>query len=253
MTIDRWNLYSSGETHLDTTPEVVVVESIDNRRVTLLGTNRNARTLHKVIENGIVYTSQNWKFDTLPQTVTLGSDSMGNRIFFSGDHVPVTLVYTVGTPTETYLTSQPFEDSALLLNERTPPFLWAKLQDTLTKTFASTPAPVSRPYMDVISNLKYGEPRYFTQTQGVGNNISAICEGGEAGLVISLSGSLFTESFTLFQDPGNSQGWFILSGGGVVGSELNSQFTLNGGFQTQNGVKLQVLDTSTGSYEERHI
>lgn len=122
MVLNRYNVISSGELLNDTTLETVSVQTLDTRRVTLLPTNLFASDIYKIIDGETVYTYESWTFDPDSQTVTLGQDSSGNNLYFSGEHVPVTVVFIPGKPvTNTYLEDQPLLDGVTKLNEGTPP------------------------------------------------------------------------------------------------------------------------------------
>lgn len=122
MVLNQYNVITSGEPTKAIGYENVVITSIDNRRVTLLPTHIYAGSIWKVIDGQTIYTSESFSFDSPSQTITLGTDSEGNPLYFSGNHVPLTVVYIPGKPyTNTYLQKQALLDSVTLLNEGTPP------------------------------------------------------------------------------------------------------------------------------------
>jgi len=99
-----------------------VVQTLDSQRVSLRPTHMNASSIYKIVDGDTIYTYEDWTFDQDSQTVTLVPDSEGNPQYFSGDHVPVIVLFIPGKPvTTTYLLNQPLLDSITKLNEGTPP------------------------------------------------------------------------------------------------------------------------------------
>jgi hypothetical protein len=122
MVLNQFNVITSGEPLRDVGYENLVINSIDNRRVTLLPTHIYAGSIWKVVDGQTVYTAEHFTFDKASQTITLGTNTDGDSLYFSGDHVPLTVVFIPGKPyTNTYLQSRPLLDSMTLLNEGTPP------------------------------------------------------------------------------------------------------------------------------------
>lgn len=121
MILNQFNVITSGELGEDKVLETVVVEILDNRRVSLLPTHLYADEIYKVIDGTTSYTREAWTFDSESQTITLQPDAAGNDRTFSG--AAVTVVFTAGDPlTNTYLLNQPLLDGVTNLNEGTPPF-----------------------------------------------------------------------------------------------------------------------------------
>ena len=122
MVLNRYNVITSGELLNDVTMERVSIQTLDSRRVTLLPTHMYASDIYKIVDGETIYTYESWTFDRASQTVTLGQDTNGNDLHFSGEHVPVTAVFIPGKPvTNTYLEAQPLLDGITKLNEGTPP------------------------------------------------------------------------------------------------------------------------------------
>ena len=122
MVLNYANVITSGELTKDSTLENVVVQTIDNRRVSLLPTHLYADDIYKIVDGDTIYTSESWTFDPESQLITLGQDADYNNLYFSGDHVPVNIIFQPGKPvTNTYLEGQPLAEGVTKLNEGTPP------------------------------------------------------------------------------------------------------------------------------------
>jgi hypothetical protein len=122
MILNQFNVITSGEPLKAVGYENVIVTSIDNRRVTLLPTHIYAGSIWKVVDGSTIYTAESFTFDCESQTLTLGTTSDGDPLYFSGNHVPLTVVFIPGKPyTNTYLQGQALLNSMTLLNEGTPP------------------------------------------------------------------------------------------------------------------------------------
>lgn len=122
MVLNYSNVITSGEMTKDVTYENVVVTTLDNRRVTLKPTHLYAESIWKIVDGETIFTYEMFTLAEDNQTITLGQDDNGNDYHFSGDNVPVTIVFIPGKPvTNTYLQNQPLLDSVTLLNEGTPP------------------------------------------------------------------------------------------------------------------------------------
>lgn len=119
------NQIGSDELFSQTDTETVVVESLDNRTVSLIPTNIYARNIYRVIDGTNLISSSQWSFDPESQTIQLGYDANGFPVTFSSDHAAVTIVFVPGTPvTSTYLATVPFYKTSTLLNEGTPPYVY---------------------------------------------------------------------------------------------------------------------------------
>jgi hypothetical protein len=112
MVLNRANVINSGELLNDTQPEVVVVP-VDGRTVSLVPSHIFASRVYTVVVGSTVLAADAWTFDPTTQIITLASDP----------HVDVaTVTFVPDKPvTNTYLCSQPLEQSTTLLNEGTPP------------------------------------------------------------------------------------------------------------------------------------
>lgn len=132
--LNRANQIGSTELFNQTDAETVVVESLDNRTVSLIPTNFYAQSIVRVIDGLNLISATQWTFNPVTQTVTLGVDSNGVPVTFSDTHTPITLVFVPGQPvTQTYLASVPWNKTATLLNEGTPPFVYQQAQ-AITRT-----------------------------------------------------------------------------------------------------------------------
>jgi hypothetical protein len=116
MTLNRWNVITSSEFARDTTPEVVVVSSVTQTRVSLRPCHIFADRVFAVQVDGAVLPASLWTFNKDSQEITLlvGVASAG---------YPVTVTFAPGRPvTNTYLAAQPMAQSPTILNEGTPTF-----------------------------------------------------------------------------------------------------------------------------------
>lgn len=77
MVLNRYNVITSGEIVEDKGHETVVVQTLDDRRVTLLPTHLYADRIWKIVEGNTVYTSDMFDFRKESQLVTLKSDDSG--------------------------------------------------------------------------------------------------------------------------------------------------------------------------------
>jgi len=116
MVLNRWNVVTSNEFAKDTTPEVVVVSSVTQNRVSLRPCHIFADRVFAVEVDGSVIPSSLWTFNKTSQDILLltGLQSAG---------YPVTVTFAPGRPiTNTYLATQPMAQSQTILNEGTPTF-----------------------------------------------------------------------------------------------------------------------------------
>lgn len=209
MTLNRYNVVTSGELLRDTQPEVVTVPVV-GRTVSLVPSNVNADRVFTVVIGTTVLSATAWTFDAETQTVTLAADPP------SGVEV-ATVTFVPGTPvTPTYLCSQPLHQSTTLLNEGTPP-VPASQADPSTRVVEVGSA-INDPGDTLVDpGFTLNDPtRYVTFTDpaeerydslefcevdngGQQNLISTLCDGpaighGLAG--IALSGTMFSEQRT---------------------------------------------------------
>jgi len=182
MILDRCNVITSGEPLRDNGFENLVVETLDNRRLTLIPTNIYAASIWKVVDGSTIYTSDQFTFNRDSQLLSLGLDVNGNEYVFSGDHVAVTVVCIPGRPyTMTYLGSQPLLDSGTLLNERTPPMPLSQQMEESAEIVRGDGT--EGPGDSVGGSVGY-DMRTFTATgKYVGLTVTEIDNGGQEGLI----------------------------------------------------------------------
>ena len=114
MVLNQANVITSGERNIAVEQETVVIQVVDNRRVTLKPIHIYAQDIYKVVDGSTIYTRESWDWDADAQLITLKTATFVNTT--------VTVVFTAGKPvTNTYLLRQPVLDSVTLLNEGTPP------------------------------------------------------------------------------------------------------------------------------------
>ena len=114
MVLNRANVINSGEWLNDTQPEVVVVP-VAGRTVSLVPSHIYASRVYTVVLGSTVLAADAWSFDPDTQVITLASDPPTGV-------TSATVTFVAAKPvTNTYLCSQPLEQSTTLLNEGTPP------------------------------------------------------------------------------------------------------------------------------------
>ena len=206
MTLNRFNVITSGELLRDTQPEVVTVPVV-GRTVSLVPSNINADRVFTVILGTTVLSATAWTFDVDTQTVTLVADPPPGVVV-------ATVTFVPGTPvTQTYLCSQPLYQSPTLLNEGTPP-VPASQADPSTRVI-DPGTPINDPGdilvdpgfslndpANYVTFIDPAEERYdsleFCEVDNGGqqNLISTLCDGPAIGhglMEIALSGTLFSE------------------------------------------------------------
>ena len=156
MVLNQFNVVSSGEHTSDVGLEQVTVVTLDKARMSLIPTHLYAKSIYKIIDGETIWTSEDWIFDPISQTVTLQQDLQTGEIKeFSEVHANVTVYFIPGKPvTNTYLQNQPLLASITKLNEGTPP------------------VPLSR-------TSEYASLEHIQVDDGGGTDLlSSICEGG---------------------------------------------------------------------------
>jgi len=144
MVLNQANVITSGDLKKDQANEIVTIQSLDKRRVSLKPTHLYAQSIYKIIDGTNIITRESWDFDRYAQLVTLKDpiyQPAGGTAEFSSDHANLTVVFLPGKPvTDTYLDSLPLAESSFLLNERTPPFQKNQVCHNLIEDFTATTA-----------------------------------------------------------------------------------------------------------------
>lgn len=209
MTLNRYNVITSGELLRDTQPEVVTVPVV-GRTVSLVPANINADRVFTVVLGTTVLSATAWTFDAGTQTVTLAADPP------SGVEM-ATVTFVPGTPvTQTYLCSQPLHQSTTILNEDTPP-VPASQADPSTRVISPgasfydpgdilvDPGFVLNDPNQYVTFVDPAEEKYDSlefcdvDNGGQRNLISTLCDGPAIGhglAEIALSGTMFSEQQT---------------------------------------------------------
>ena len=258
MVLNRWNVVNSGEFLKDTTPQEVVVSSVTANRVSLRPCHIFADRVFAVRVGGATLPTNLWRFNRDSQEITLvvGVPSRG---------YPVNVVFTPGKPvTTTYLQTQPVDESQTLLNEGTPP-----IQMSQTGTFTVSTVSGDGGLTPAFPPAVPADPDYFLRDQylvrsfentelyekldffqlgngGTTGRLASYSDGpglGEGVRDITLSGSVFRDSYAGMGAPGRGRGpgvypmSLMASGGTFDGGELGTyRFT-------------DVVVTGGGSYE----
>lgn len=201
MVLNYQNVITSGELTRDRVMETVIVQTLDNTRVTLLPTHLYADSIFKIIDGDTIFTNEMWIFEPLSQTITLQQDLLTGEVReFSGDHVPVTIMFIPGHPvTNTYLTSQPLLDSITLLNEGTPPVPKSQIGGSIAEVVPGLGRD-TRVFKDDPDAL-YEALEFFEITDdGQTGLIASICEGtlptGFSGLATDEGEDIYSPSGT---------------------------------------------------------
>lgn len=231
------NQIGSSELFNQTETETVVVESLDNRTVSLLPTNIYAQSIYRVIDGNNLVSANFWTFDPASQTIQLGFDADGFPVTFSSDHATITVVLVPGGPvTQSYLAQVPLLQTATLLNEGTPPFVLQQAQNITRSVIAGgiVTDPATGDFIDntPYSTLDFTPPTanplpssyqsvdVYEEDNGAQQNLIAICDDSYG--VIDLSaiiaantvavGPQFMENGPVPQEPPWAQAGLFLAG-----------------------------------------
>ena len=254
MVFNQYSVITSAEQTRDVTPENVVITSLDNKHVTLTPTRINASRVFSVIDNGQLISSTFWTFDPTLQLISLVPDSEGNEVSFSGDHVPITVVFAPGNPiTMTYLEGQPLLDSSILLNEGTPPYQMHQAGPDVASVQFGTQVnnpltPLGAP--DTIFNNPYRYRDFSADPDALYTDLTftQVTNGGQTGLIktpfdewaeIDLSGALFNEKLNSPKKGFSQASFRLFSGGGFIGGTFGPGTSIF--YPTLGADKAQVL------------
>lgn len=220
MVLNRYNVIHSGEFLTDTTPEVVVVNSLTSRLVSIRSAHMNASRVFVVMVDNVVISSTLWSFDPDTQLLTLTDD-------LPSASYPVTITFAPAKPvTDTYLCNQPFSGSVTRLNEGTPPYPKSQVATATREevfgsqindpsdTLGDVDFILNDPYRTVAFTDPEGaiyEELSFCEVDNGGTygNLSFACDGPApgCGLVgLELSGSAYYDQFSVPGGPGGPLG-----------------------------------------------
>ncbi len=252
MALNRWNVVTSNEFARDTTPEEVVVASVTRQRVSLRPCHIFADRVFSVRVGGVTLPQNLWRFNRDSQEITLTAG-------LPSEGYPVNVVFAPGRPvTNTYLATQPFDQSQTILNEGTPSFQQSQAGtgaystitlDTVSGDGGRTPAfPPAGP----------SDPEYFLRDQylvrqatdtdalyermdfyqledgGQRGRIASYCEGGPgpdgtwATTEFAFAGEAFTDPYAgrvrppVGVRPGSYRYGLLASGAGFNGGEIGT-------------------------------
>ena len=251
MVLNNYNVISSGDSLVDTTPEVLEIVSLDRLHVLLSVSHIYSDLIYKVIVNSIVISENEWSFNSDLQLITF------NEGVLSSDHQAVTVVCRINDkPTTTYLKNQPLLESVNLLNEKTPSFAKSRLLDTIRtiksgSAMGDTVSSEGDPLIGIVSTSNHQavgfdtdpndlyESLSFVQVDNGGDEdlISSVCDSpfAEHGLrEIVLSGKLLYDKadkvlpYPKFNQGGGFPSNFLFASGGSkqIGGTLNNTQTL---------------------------
>ena len=251
MVLNNYNVISSGETLIDTTPEVLEIVSLDKNHILLSVSHIYSDFIYKILVNNAVVDENEWSFNENTQLITL------NEGILTTDHQAVTVVCRINDrPTTTYLEKQPLLESMTLLNEGTPSFAKSRLLDSIRTIKSATPmgdtvSVEGDPLTGIVSSDTHKavgfensdedlyESLSFTEVTNEGDTevISSICDSpfAEHGLrEIALSGRYFYEKsesampYPKFNQGGGFPSTFLFASGGSkqLGGTTNNTQTL---------------------------
>jgi len=238
MVLNQWNVISSGEYLKDFTPEQVVVASLTTTRVSIRPAHIFANRVFQVIVEGVPLSPATWRFNSDSQEITL-SNALPSAGF------PVTIVFAVSKPiTNTYLESQPLQESQTVLNEGTPPVPMSQVGEATVTTVSGdggpTPAfppagPVDPNYFlrdqylvrqfNDDPNVLYEQMDFFQLDDGGSEGkISSFCDGPGNGTglrELGIDGASYSENFG-YTGSGTASGPFPGPGPGVLSTFLRA-------------------------------
>lgn len=195
MVLNNYNVISSGESLIDTTPEILEIVSLDKNHILLSVSHIYSDFIYKVIVDNAIISENEWSFNSSSQIITL-SDSV-----LPSSHYPVTVVCRVNDkPTTTYLEKQPLLESTNLLNENTPSFAKSRLLDPLRVIKQGTPmgdtvSSENDPLTGIVSNANHSAVGFDTDPNDLYESMSFIQvdNGGEEDKISSICDSPFAE------------------------------------------------------------
>ena len=251
MVLNNYNVISSGDSLVDTTPEVLEIVSLDKLHILLSVSHIYSDLIYKVIVDSVIISENEWSFNNNSQVITL------NEGVLSSDHQAVTVVCRVNDkPTTTYLKNQPLLESMNLLNEETPSFAKSRLLDPIRTVkigtaMGDTVSSEGDPLTGIVATSNHQavgfdtdpndlyESMSFVQVDNGGEEdlISSICDNpfAEHGLrEIALSGKFLYDKadkvlpYPKFNQGGGFPGTFLFASGGSkqTGGTTNNTQTL---------------------------
>jgi len=212
MTLNQWNVITSGDYLKDISPESVVIASLTRTRISLRSAHLVASRIFHVAIEGVPLSTDAWTFNSDSQQITLSTPlpSVG---------YPVTVVFAPGKPiTTTYLQSQPLNESQTILNEGTPPVPMSQVGQATVTTVSGDGGPTPAfppagpgdasyflrdPYLvrkfEEDPDLLYEQMEFFQIDDGGSTGeITTFCDESVAGnglREVSVSGATYSEDF----------------------------------------------------------
>lgn len=218
MVLNRAFTLTSGEYNLDVTPETATITSRTPYLVYIPDSDIYADRVFVVQVDGAVIPPADYTFDKDTQNLQFTSSAS-----LPGGHYPVTVTFAVGKPvTQTYLCSQPIDETVTVLNEGTPP-IPTDLDQPADREIESggiinDPADVldeaeslvlNDPYRVVTftdtADSIYADLQFCTTEDGESVSITPVCDGPGPGLGLShleVDGHFTTNAFTVPEGPG---------------------------------------------------
>lgn len=250
MVLNNFNIISSGETLVDTTPEILEIVSLDKNHILLSVSHIYSDFVYKIIVGNTIISENEWSFNHNTQLITVNDGVLTN------DHQAVTVVCRINDkPSTTYLEKQPLLESVNLLNENTPSFAKSRLLDPIRTIKSGSPmgdtiSSEGDPLTGITSTNHSAvgfdtsaedlyESMSFVQVDNGGEEdlISSICDSpvAEHGFrEIALSGRYLYDKankvmpYPKFNQGGGFPSTFLFASGGSkqLGGNLNSVQTL---------------------------
>lgn len=231
MVLNQVNSVHSGEYGLDVTPEDVRIKSKDLTTIDLKYSNITGELIYRVYDEDASYLHpvSSWSFDKDTQIIKLHTGE------FSSKNANVRVIFLPTLPiTVSYLDSQPFNQSGIILNEGVPPFYRSMLSSGEPEI--RTGAVMNDDYSlmndsSLVLNDSYDYIYYNPDTQAPLHCLeeSILTEEGQEDLLSSICDELLSIEFSggdLFYDS-------IDLGWSNIGT-LSSLKTFGGGYAQAN-------------------
>jgi hypothetical protein len=195
MVLNNYNVISSGESLIDTTPEILEIISLDKNHVLLSVSHIYSDLVYKILVDNVIISESEWTFNNNTQMVTL------NDGVLTSDHQVVTVVCRINDrPTTTYLEKQPLLESVNLLNENTPSFAKSRLLDPIREITSGSPmgdtvSSENDPLTGIVSTSNHQAVGFDTDPSDLYESMTFIQvdNGGEEDLISSVCDSPFAE------------------------------------------------------------
>ena len=256
MVLNQSNVVTSGDSTRDTTLERVELPATGSpTSLSLRGGHIYAKTIYKIIDGDVIWTSEHFVFDAETQEVSLLLDTdTGTQRTFSSEVVEV--LFVPGYPiTSTHLQSIPLLDSVTLLGDSTPPTplshvsssysdsrYYASLQDPEDPLNGDPGFALNDSYRALTfrdpEGTYYDDLDVFTLDNGGTPGLVTTTHDGDGPSQIELSGAAYTGATPSTSD--SQQGFLMASGGSFLNPTVTSGGMIIPGGMVAAGGRLGV-------------